>query len=132
MHKGLSTIQVLENFKQGWIAHEYSWLQGPMTVVREKLYVMSNWFIHKQEGESRRMIVSASDFRRRIGYAMIGLGDDIYIVGGVNGPDYWNCSVKVLSDVDVLTLGSERPAWRKVAPLTRCRGTILGCTQLRI
>lgn len=132
LHKGLSTIQVLENFKQGWIAHEYSWLQGPMTVVRGKLYVMSNWFIYKQEGESRRMIVSASDFRRRIGYAMIGLGDDIYIVGGVNGPDYWNCSVKVLSDVDVLTLGSERPAWRKVAPLTRCRGTILGCTQLRI
>lgn len=132
LHKGLSTIQVLENVKQGWTVHEYSWLQGPMTVVREKLYVMSNWFIYKQEKEVREMVVSASEFRRRIGFAMIGLGDDIYIVGGVNGPEHWNCNIKVLSDVDVLTLGNERLVWRKVAPMTRCRGTILACTQLRI
>ncbi|KAJ8547540.1 hypothetical protein K7X08_011126 [Anisodus acutangulus] len=86
----------------------------------------------RQERETRKMAVSASEFRRRIGFAMIGLGDDIYIVGGVIGPERWNWDIKLLSDVDVLTLGSERQVWRQVTPMTRCRGTVLGCTQIRI
>ncbi|KAJ8543153.1 hypothetical protein K7X08_005676 [Anisodus acutangulus] len=124
--------EVLENVKQGWTVHEYGWLQGPMTVVKGELYVMSHWLIYRQERETRKMVVSASEFRRRIGFAMIGLGDDIYIVGGVIGPERWNWDIKLLSDVDVLTLGSERQVWRQVTPMTRCRGTVLGCTQMRI
>jgi len=54
------------------------------------------------------------------------------VIGGVIGPDRWNWDIKPLSDVDVLTLASERPTWRQAAPMTRCGGTILGCTQLRI
>ncbi|KAL3328487.1 hypothetical protein AABB24_035896 [Solanum stoloniferum] len=132
LHKGLSTVQVLENVKQGWTVHEYGWLQGPMAVVRGELYVLSHWLIYRQERETRKMVVSASEFRRRIGFAMIGLGDDIYIVGGVIGPERWNWDIKLLSDVDVLTLGNERQVWRQVAPMTRCRGTVLGCTLMRI
>ncbi|KAM3382382.1 F-box/kelch-repeat protein SKIP30 [Capsicum galapagoense] len=132
LHKGLSTVQVLENVKQGWTVHEYGWLQGPMAVVRGELYVMSHWLIYRQERETRKMVVSASEFRRRIGFAMIGLGDEIYIVGGVIGPERWNWDIKLLSDVDVLTLGSERQVWRQVTPMTKCRGTVLGCTQMRI
>lgn len=134
LHKGLSTVQVLENVKQGWKwnVHDYSWLQGPMAVVRGKLYIMSHAQISKQERDSNKLIVSASEFRRRIGFAMIGLGDDIYVIGGVIGPDRLNWDIKSTSDVDVLTLGNERLVWRGVAPMTRCRGTILGCTQMRI
>ncbi|XP_055813244.1 F-box/kelch-repeat protein SKIP30 isoform X1 [Solanum dulcamara] len=132
LHKGLSTVQVLENVKQGWTVHEYGWLQGPMAVARGELYVLSHWLIHRQERETRKMVVSASEFRRRIGFAMIGLGDEIYIVGGVIGPERWNWDIKLLSDVDVLTLGSERQVWRQVTPMTRCRGTVLGCTLMRI
>lgn len=132
LHKGLSTVQVLENIKQGWTVHDYSWLQGPMAVVKGKLYIMSHGQICKQERDSNKLIVSASEFRRRIGFAMIGLGDDIYIIGGVIGPDRQNCEIKTTCDVDVLTLGNERLVWRRVAPMTWCRGTILGCAQLRI
>lgn len=132
LHKGLSTVQVLENAKQGWTVHDYGWLQGPLAVVKGKLYVMSHGQIYNQEKESSKVIVSASEFRRRIGSAMIGLGDDIYIIGGVIGPERWNWDIKLMSDVDVLSLGSERPIWRQVASMTGCRGTILGCTQLRI
>lgn len=132
LHKGLSTVQVLDNVRPGWTVHDYSWLQGPMAVVRGTLYVMSHGLIYKQERESRKVVVSASEFRRRIGFSMTGLGDDIYVIGGVIGPERWNWDIKKMSDVDVLTLGSERPIWRQVAPMTRCRGTILGCTQLRI
>lgn len=134
LHKGLATVQVLESVKQGWTVHEYGWLQGPMTVVKGKLYVMSHGhgLIYKQEGESRKIVVSASEFRRRIGLAMIGAAGDIYVIGGVIGPERWNWDIKLMSDVDVLTLGGDRPVWRQVAPMTRCRGTILGCTQLRI
>ncbi|KAL0371288.1 UNVERIFIED_CONTAM: F-box/kelch-repeat protein SKIP30 [Sesamum angustifolium] len=99
LHKGLSTVQVLENIKEKY---------------------------------SSKLIVSASEFRRKIDFAMIGLGDEIYVIGGVIGPDRLNWDIKSTSDVDVLTLGNERSVWRQVAPMTRCRGTVLGCTQLRI
>ncbi|CAA3025055.1 F-box kelch-repeat SKIP30 [Olea europaea subsp. europaea] len=132
LHKGLSTVQVLDNIKQGWTVYDYGWLQGPMAVVKGKLYIMSHGQIYKQETESSKLVVSASEFRRKIGFAMIGLGDDIYIIGGVIGPDRLNWDIKVTSDVDVLTLGNERPVWRLMSPMTRCGGTVLGCTQLRI
>ncbi|KAL3517595.1 hypothetical protein ACH5RR_020184 [Cinchona calisaya] len=134
LHKGLATVQVLESVKQGWTVHEYGWLQGPMTVVKGKLYIMSHGhgLIYRQEGESRKFVVSASEFRRRIGLAMLGVAGDIYVIGGVIGPERWNWEIKMMSDVDVLTLGGDRPVWRQVAPMTRCRGAILGCTQLRI
>uniref|UniRef100_A0A5B6ZY20 Putative Galactose oxidase/kelch repeat superfamily protein n=1 Tax=Davidia involucrata TaxID=16924 RepID=A0A5B6ZY20_DAVIN len=132
LHKGLSAVQVLDNGRIGWTVQDHGWLQGPMAVVRGVLYVMSHGLIYKQEIEARKVVVSASELRSRIGFAMIGLGDDIYVIGGVMGPELWNWDIKLMSDVDVLTIGSERPIWRQVAPMTRCRGTIMGCTQLRI
>ncbi|KAL3647859.1 F-box/kelch-repeat protein skip30 [Castilleja foliolosa] len=135
LHKGLSSVQVLESVNLGWAwsVHDYSWLQGPMAVVKGELYIMSHGQIYKQERNSNKLIVSASEFRRRIGFAMIGLGDDIYVIGGVIGPDRLNWDIKMTSDVDVLALGNtERLVWRQVAPMTRCKGTVLGCTQLRI
>ncbi|KAI3773070.1 hypothetical protein L6452_04268 [Arctium lappa] len=132
VHKGLTTVQVLDNGKQGWTVHEHSWVQGPMAVVKGSLYVMSHGLIYRQEREARKVVISAFEFKKRIGFAMIGFRDDIYVIGGVIGPERWNCDIKKMSDVDVLTLGSERPVWRQAAPMTRCRGTILGCAELRI
>ncbi|CAA3028426.1 F-box/kelch-repeat protein SKIP30-like [Olea europaea var. sylvestris] len=132
LHKGLSTVQVLDSIKQGWTVHDYCWLQGPLAVVKGKLYVMSHGQIYKQEREFSKLVVSASEFRRKISFGMIGLGDDIYIIGGVIGPDRMNWDIKVTTDVDVLSLANERPVWHQVAPMTRCRGTILGCAQLKI
>nr|XP_043621882.1 F-box/kelch-repeat protein SKIP30-like [Erigeron canadensis] len=132
VHKGLTAVHVLDNVKQGWTVHEHSWAPGPMAVVKGSMYVMSNGVIYKQEKEVQRVVVSASEFKKRIGFAMMGFKDDIYVIGGVISPERWNCDIKKLSDVDVLTLGSEQPVWRQAAAMTRCRGTILGCTQLRI
>ena len=132
LHKGLTTVQILDKVGPGWRVEDYGWLQGPMAIVQGALYVMSHGIVFKQEREVKKMVVSASDFRRRIGFAMTGLRDEIYVIGGVIGPDRWNWDIKPLSDVDVLTIGSERPAWRQVSPMSRCRGTIFGCTQLRI
>lgn len=102
-----------------------------MAVVQGSVYVMSHGLIYKQ-GKEAKMVVSASEFRRRIGFAMTGLGDDIYVIGGVIGPEQWNCDIKMVSDVDVLTLGCERSVWHQVTPMTTCRGTIFGCTHMRI
>ncbi|KAF7804737.1 F-box/kelch-repeat protein SKIP30 [Senna tora] len=132
LHKGLSTVQVLDSAGHGWSVEECGWVQGPMTVIRGALYVMSHGLIIKQDKEVRKMVCSASEFRRRIGCAMVGVGDEIYVIGGVIGPDRWDWNIKPLSHVDVLTLGNERPTWRQAAPMTRCRGTIFGCTPLRI
>ncbi|CAH1431787.1 unnamed protein product [Lactuca virosa] len=130
VHKGLTTVQVLG--RDGWTVHEHSWVQGPMAVVKGSLYVMSHGVIYRQEKEVSKAVISASEFKKRIGFAMMGFGDDVYVIGGVIGPERWNCDIKKMSDVDVLTLGSERPVWRQAAAMTRCRGTILGCAELRI
>lgn len=134
LHKGLSTVQVLEKAEHCWAVEDYGWLQGPIAVVRGELYVLSHGLIFKQHKEHRprKVVVSASDFQSRIGFAMIGSGDDLYVIGGVIGPGRWNLVIRPLSDVNVLDVGSERPTWRKVAPMTLCRGSILGCTILRI
>ncbi|TYI55399.1 hypothetical protein E1A91_D11G138900v1 [Gossypium mustelinum] len=132
LHKGLSKVQVLDNVCSGWTVEDYGWLQGPMAVVQGALYVMSHGLIFKQEKEVRKVVTSSSEFRRRIGFAMTGVRDEIYVIGGVIGPDRFNWDIKPMSDVDILTVGGDRPTWRQAAPMTMCRGTIFGCTQLRI
>ncbi|GAA0165725.1 non-motor actin binding protein [Lithospermum erythrorhizon] len=132
LQKGFSNVQVLENIKQGWSVHDYNWPQGPMAVLRGELYAMCHDFIYKMESNSRRVIVSSHEFRKIIGCAMTGIGDDIYVIGGVLGPNRLNWDIKLLSDIDVLTVGLENPAWRKLSPMTKCRGTVLGCTTLKI
>ncbi|KAF8401723.1 hypothetical protein HHK36_012669 [Tetracentron sinense] len=134
LHKGLSTVQVLENAERKWAVEDYGWLQGPMAVVQGELYVLSHGVIFKQDKEQKRkkVVASASEFQTRIGFAMIGLGDEIYMIGGVIGPGRWNLDINPLPDVDALTIGTERPTWRQVAPMTQCHGSILGCTVLRI
>lgn len=134
LHKGLSTVQVLENSMLQWAVVDYGWLQGPTAFVRGEPYVLSHGIIFKQEKEPRpkRVVASASEFQSRIGFAMIGIGDELYMIGGVIGPGRWNLDIKPLSDVDVLTVMSDRPSWRQVAPMTQCQGTILGCTVLKI
>ncbi|GMI69354.1 hypothetical protein like AT3G63220 [Hibiscus trionum] len=132
LHKGLSTVQVLDNVTSGWTAEDYGWLQGPMAVVQGALYVMSHGLIFKQEKDARKVAISASEFRRRIGFAMAALRDEIFVFGGLIGPDRFNWDIKPVSDVDILTTRGDRPTWRQAAPMTKCRGTIFGCTLLRI
>ncbi|XP_022146023.1 F-box/kelch-repeat protein SKIP30 [Momordica charantia] len=132
LHKGLSTVQIFDNVRPGWRVEDYGWLQGPMVVVQDSLYVMSHGLIFKHDKEVRKVVISASEFRQRIGFAMIGLRDEIYVIGGDIGPDRLNWDIKPTSDVDILTTAGERPTWRHAAPMTRCRGAIRGCAELRI
>lgn len=134
VHKGLSTVQILQDGCRGWIVEDYGWLQGPMAVVRGEPYVLNGGFILKQQKESamdNKVVLPTSEFKRRIAFGMIGLGDEIYVIGGVLGPGPTNQSIKQLRDVDVLRVGS-RPGWRLAAPMTRCCGSILGCALLKI
>ncbi|KAI0498504.1 hypothetical protein KFK09_019392 [Dendrobium nobile] len=139
LHKGLSVVQILED-RQQWSVKDFGWLQGPMAVVREELYVLNGGFILKQHKESSqkdntfldKLVSSAPEFKSRIGFGMIGLGDDLYVIGGVIGPGPTNQSIKQLRDVDVLSVNSKWPIWRQASPMTRCSGSILGCAVLKI
>lgn len=134
VHKGLSAVQIFEEAENRWLVMDYRWLQGPLAVVQGELYVLSHGLVFKQYMDRRefKVISSASDVQSRIGFAMIGLKNELYVIGGVIGPGRWNVIIKLLPDVDVLTVQTERPTWRQAAPMTRCQGTILGCTLLRI
>ncbi|ONK65028.1 uncharacterized protein A4U43_C07F32720 [Asparagus officinalis] len=134
IHKGLSTVQILQDGARGWVVEDYGWLQGPMAVVDGDPYVLNGGFILKQQQENLMMdkvLLPTSEFKRRIAFGMIGLRDEIYVIGGVLGPGPTNQSIKQLCDVDVLRVGS-RPGWRLAAPMTKCRGSILGCALLKI
>ncbi|KAJ6797915.1 F-box/kelch-repeat protein SKIP30 [Iris pallida] len=135
LHKGLSTVQILLDGGRGWTIEDYGWLQGPMAVVRGEPYVLNGGFIMKQQKESLvdKVVSSASEFKNRISFGIIGLGDEIYVIGGVLSPGPTNQFIKQLRDVDVLAVGGSKwPVWRQAAPMTRCRGSILGCGLLRI
>ncbi|KGN47905.1 F-box/kelch-repeat protein SKIP30 [Cucumis sativus] len=133
LHKGISKVQILDSLRLEWRVEEYGWPQGPMAVVQDSLYVMGHGHIFKHHGrEPKKYVISASEFRQRIGFAMISLRDEIYVIGGDIGPDRLNWHIKPTSDVDILTTGGERPTWRHAASMTRCRGAIRGCAQLRI
>jgi len=133
-HKGLSMVQILDEKARCWAVADNGWLQGPMTIIHDELYVLSYGLILKQKRDNpqRITVASASEFQSRIGFGMMGLGDDLYMVGGVIGPGPMNQCIKPLSDVDVITIGSDRPIWRSVTPMTRCRGSVLGCSLLRL
>ncbi|KAM1001453.1 hypothetical protein ACFX13_008088 [Malus domestica] len=132
LHRGLSTVQVFDNVGRQWTVEDYGWQQGPMTVIKDALYVMSHGVISRQDRESSKVLVSASEFSGRVGFAMAGLGDEIYVIGGVILSEHGTSEIKQISDVDVLTIGDERPTRRQAAPMTRCKGSVYGCAQLRI
>lgn len=52
LHKVLSIMQVLENIKLDWTVHDYGCFQGPMAVVKGKLYIKSHGLIYKQDRDS--------------------------------------------------------------------------------
>ncbi|XP_020580318.1 F-box/kelch-repeat protein SKIP30 [Phalaenopsis equestris] len=142
LHKGLSAVQILDDGQQ-WRVVDFGWLQGPMAVVRDELYVLNGGFILKQrKGSSQKekddntlvdkLVSSSPEFRSRIGFGMIGLGDDLYVIGGVIGPGPTNQLIKQLRDVDVLSVNTKWPIWRQASPMTRCSGSILGCAVLKI
>ncbi|CAH8372893.1 unnamed protein product [Eruca vesicaria subsp. sativa] len=112
---------------------EYAWPQGLMDVVEDVSYILIHGVVYKKgEDATCKMVVSASEFKPRIRMAMTSLSDEVLLVGGVGGLDSDNWDIKKMSDVDVLTFGSDSPVWRKVAPMTKCRGTVFGCTQLTV
>ncbi|KAA8543260.1 hypothetical protein F0562_021245 [Nyssa sinensis] len=61
LHKGLSTVQVLDNVRLAWTVQDCGWLQGPVAVVRGVLYVMSHSLIYKQEPESKKTSLAPGD-----------------------------------------------------------------------
>ncbi|XP_042424309.1 F-box/kelch-repeat protein SKIP30-like [Zingiber officinale] len=134
LHKGLSTVQILDFGRKEWDVADYGWLQGPMAVVRGELFVLSNGCISKQCAKNlpERVVSYASEFHSRIGFGMMGVGNEIYIIGGVIGPGPRNQCIKQLSDAGALNIRAERLAWRRVSPMSHCCGSILGCAVLRI
>ncbi|GAB4830404.1 hypothetical protein Ancab_020041 [Ancistrocladus abbreviatus] len=111
VHEGLSMVQVLEKPLLGWTVEDHDWLQGPLSAVHGILCVISHGLIYKQEKERRKLVVSSSEFWGKIGYAMTGLGGEIYVGGGVICPDPFNWDIKQTLEVRVLTIGSDRPIW---------------------
>ncbi|CAM8894478.1 unnamed protein product [Rhodiola kirilowii] len=134
LHKGLSTMQVLISDHSGleWVVVNDCWLQGPAAFLNDEFYMMCHEYIFKQDADKWKQIAPVAEFRRRVGFSMVGLRGEIYIIGGVIGPGHQVGSIQPLSDVDVLTIGNDEPTWRKASPMTKSCGTIIGCAVLNL
>ena len=51
-----------------------------------------------------KVISSALACSYKIGFAVLGLGNELYVIGGVIGPGRQNLDIKQLSDVDILSV----------------------------
>ncbi|XP_057443317.1 F-box/kelch-repeat protein SKIP30-like [Lotus japonicus] len=129
LHNHMSTVQVLDNAGTQWIVEECGWDQQPKAVVQGAVYVLSRLGIYRQKKDGKIVEAAVCKYGKRTRFAMIGLGEDLYVIGGLSRDDG---PVRPLSDVNVFMLGNESPTWRQAAPMTRCRGPIHGCTLLRI
>lgn len=136
VHKGLATVQILDNKAQVWTVSECPWRNYQLAVVGDEVYVLLGEKIYheNQVGHEKQLKFTAYGYNRRSGFAMSGLGNNIYLIGGNESRGHIFSTQKYESpDVTVLTLSLEEPwALHKAKPMTRCRGTILGCTPLRI
>ncbi|KAF3774588.1 F-box/kelch-repeat protein [Nymphaea thermarum] len=132
LHKGLSMVQVLEHRENRWLVEDEEWLQGPSAMVGGDLYVLHGGLIIRPVKPLMLVISIAFDFQSRIGFALIGQGQSLYLIGGVDGPGQWNVPIKLLSDVNVLNVKIRGSTWRQVSPMTRCHGTVVGSTLLTI
>ena len=79
-----------------------------------------------------KFISSTLAWSYKIGFAVLGLGNELYVIGGVIGPSRQNIDIQQLFDVDILSVKNEWPIWHPTTPMTCCRGTIVGSTVLRI
>ncbi|KAL4038679.1 hypothetical protein IC575_002302 [Cucumis melo] len=134
VYNGVSTVQVLDSLEMKWRVEDYGWLPGLKAVVGDSLYVMSltQGVVFKQYGRAWKVFVLATQFLQRIGMAVVGFRGDLYAIGGVIHPNRTGGDLTKLSDVHVLNLRDEEPTWHSAAQMSRCQGTVLGCTELRI
>ncbi|KAK1399063.1 F-box/kelch-repeat protein SKIP30 [Heracleum sosnowskyi] len=137
VHKELSTVQILDNGTQVWtVSESLNWRNYPLAAVGDEVYVLCDEKIYheNQVGHEKQLKFTAYGYNKKSGFAMSSLGNSIYLIGGneLRG-NIFNNSKYESPDVTVLTLSLEEPcALHKAKPMTRCRGTILGCTPLRV
>lgn len=136
VHKELATVQILDNDTQVWTVSECPWRNYPLAVVGDEVYVMccEKIYHENQVGHEKQLKFTAFGYTKRSGFAMSSLGNSIYLIGGNELRGNIFRTVKYESpEVTILTLSLEEPwALHKAKLMTRCRGTILGCTSLRM
>lgn len=134
VYKRVSKVQVFDSLELKWRIEDYGWLPRHKAVVGDSVYVMREGLIFKQDGRDSQVVASAAQFGGRMGLAMamVGFKGKLYVIGGVIFPERFGQDFESLSEVHFLNLSDEKPTWHAVAPMTRCSGTVLGCTELRI
>jgi hypothetical protein len=104
-----------------------------MAVVSSELYVVRHGLASREQKQPPfwKLLSSWPECMRRISFGVIGLGSDLYVIGGVI-PRPNRSDILQLNDVDICNVESENPKWRKGASMTLCKGTVLGCTTVKL
>ncbi|KAL1816696.1 hypothetical protein ACET3Z_019270 [Daucus carota] len=136
VHRQLSAMQVLDKETRVWTLSRCPWRNYPRAVIGNDVYVMCNeeFYHESQVREKKEPKFTAVGYNKISGFAVTSLGNRIYLVGGYGmRGDIFNSEIYELSDVTILTPSLQEPwALHHASPMTRCRGTILGCTPLRM
>ncbi|KAL4200240.1 hypothetical protein AMTRI_Chr03g55370 [Amborella trichopoda] len=136
MHKGTPSMEVWDGGEHGWEIANCGWPEWPAVVAGEKVYFVSHGRVEEwgDGGRAPMKVVGQGPEPRGGGFGVGFIRGKLFVVGGwnISGMRRSNMNIELLADVDMLDLGEEELAWRRVAPMTRCRGTVVGCTSLRI
>ncbi|BBN09537.1 hypothetical protein MPTK1_4g20550 [Marchantia polymorpha subsp. ruderalis] len=134
VHKGYGLPQVYDAKENKWTRSDCEWSWGKMALVNQELYVVRHGFVTREQKQPplRKLLCSWPDCLDRISFGVIGLGTDLYVIGGIMAPRPHALDIVSLYDVDICNVGDESPNWRKGASMTVSRGTVLGCAVLKL
>ncbi|KAL3688693.1 hypothetical protein R1sor_015002 [Riccia sorocarpa] len=133
VHKGVGPPQVYDADENKWTVSDCEWSWGKMAVVDEELYVVRHGFVIREQKQPalKKSLCSWPDCRNRISFGVIGLGTDLYVIGGIMGPRPHALEIVALNDVDICNVGDLNPTWRRGASMTVSKGSVLGCAVLK-
>ncbi|KAL2630908.1 hypothetical protein R1flu_015594 [Riccia fluitans] len=133
VHKGVGPPQVYDAEENMWTVSDREWSWGKMAVVNQELYVVRHGFVIREQKQPalKKSLCSWPDCQNRISFGVVGLGTDLYVIGGIMGPRPHALDIVALNDVDICNVGDQNPTWRKGASMTVSKGSVLGCAVLK-
>lgn len=133
LHKGVPRAQVYRGEERRWAEVDCDWAQqgAAAAVVGDEIFVLRRGVVTR-EPPLGRTLRSVPDCLHRIGYGVAGVNCELYVVGGVVEPRSHSLDLELMSDVDICSVKSEKPQWRKGARMTVSKGTVLGCAVVKL
>ncbi|EFJ31108.1 hypothetical protein SELMODRAFT_88328 [Selaginella moellendorffii] len=128
LYKGHSLVQLYDPALDSWTLHGSQWREFPgrLAVVGDEVCGVASSYLIRGLNEPQLWRHWAEYFHR-IGFGVAGIGNDLYVVGGILGPQQESMRIHVLKEVDIWSVEGGEFEKKGTTSMTWCSGTVLGC-----